>query len=125
MRDSSGISPFTVVSKPPIEGGVFGDKATRTEGGFLYRVIEISQPVEFEFVYSAWWFRQTIDVEGLRVWRQISWLWIKDRAEFLLPAAIDPQQRTVAMKIDFSRGLRIRRFRIWIADHLIYDEWTD
>ena len=108
-----------------MERGVFGDHAQRVAGGFLYRVIEFSQPVEFELVYSAWWFRQTIDIGSLRVWRRVSWLWIHDRAKFTLPPSIDPSERSGEMKIDFSRGLRIRRFRIWIDDELIYDEVTD
>ncbi|MEO1528956.1 MAG: hypothetical protein AAFX06_26340 [Planctomycetota bacterium] len=91
----------------------------------MYRVIEVTEPVEFEFVYSAWWFRQTIDINALRVWHRISWLWIRDHATFSLPAEVDPHERSAEMKIDFSRGLRIRRFRIWIDGTLIYDEAID
>ena len=102
--------------------GYFGEHASRKEGTFLYRVVEIRHPVAAEFVYSGWWFRQTIEVAGIRVWGQISWLSIKKEADFTLPEAVDPLRRPGRVEIDFSRGLRIRRFRIWIADELIYDE---
>ncbi|WP_419581131.1 hypothetical protein [Stieleria magnilauensis] len=85
-------------------------------------MVEIRHPIATEFVYSGWWFRQTIDIAGERVWGQISWLDLKKEAEFRLPESVDPARRPGRMEIDFTRGLRIRRFRIWIADELIYDE---
>ncbi|MEL6107133.1 MAG: hypothetical protein AAFU85_13910 [Planctomycetota bacterium] len=125
MAQTSGVNPFAVIPTTPIEGGVHGDHCRRVAGSFLYRVIEVAHPLEFEFVYSAWWFRQTIDIGSRRVWHRISWLWIHNKAKFSLPAQIDPRERSGEMKIDFSRGLRIRRFRIWIEEELIYDEVSD
>lgn len=102
--------------------GYFGDHASTKAGAFLYRVVEIRHPISAEFVYSGWWFHQSISIAGTRVWGQISWLTIQKRAEFTLPPSVDPECRTGRIEIDFSRGLQIRRFRIWIADELIYDE---
>ncbi|MCC9601389.1 hypothetical protein LOC67_12610 [Stieleria sp. JC731] len=72
--------------------------------------------------YSGWWFRQTIAISGFVVWSKISWLDIDRQVEFQLPAEVDPQRRPGRIEIDFSRGLRIRRFRVWIDEHLVYDE---
>ena len=105
-----------------MQKGFFGDHSTRKEGTFLFRVVDVRHPIETEFTYSGWWFRQTIDIGGIRVWNEISWLSIKKNAEFQLPESIDPQRRFGRIEIDFSRGLRIRRFRIWIAEELVYDE---
>ena len=116
------INPYSVTADAPLEKGYFGDHSRRKDGAFLYRVVEIRHPIATEFVYSGWWFRQTIDIAGERVWGQISWLDLKKEAEFRLPESIDPSRRPGRMEIDFTRGLRIRRFRIWIADELIYDE---
>jgi hypothetical protein len=84
--------------------------------------VDLLHPIEVEFVYSGWWFRQVIEIGGTRVWSQISWLSIERHVEFRLPDSIDPDRSPGRIEIDFSRGLRIRRFRIWIADQLVYDE---
>ena len=73
-------------------------------------------------VYSGWWFRQTLDFDGLRVWSQISWLSIRRDIEFQLPEDIDPLCRRGRIKIDFGRGLRISRYQVWIDDETVYDE---
>ena len=116
------VNPYSVSAEAPLQKGFFGDHATRKEGTFLYRVIEIRQPLRAELVYSGWWFRQTIDIDGKRVWSRISWLSIYPKAEFELPDSVDPGRRTGRIEIDFSRGLRIRRFRVWIGEQLVYDE---
>ena len=116
------MNPYSVGSAAPLQKGFFGDYAVRREGTFLYRVIGIEHPVQTELAYSGWWFRQTIDLSGIRVWSRISWLSIHHQAEFELPASVDPQQRHGRIEIDFARGLRIRRFRVWIDEQLVYDE---
>lgn len=116
------LNPYSVTAKAQIETGVFGDHAKRTRGGFLYRKILVSHPVDAEILYSGWWFRQKIQFNGHVVWWQVSWLWIKKSAVFRLPAEVDPEQRMGRLEIDFGRGLRIRRFRLWIGEELIYDE---
>ncbi|QEF99513.1 hypothetical protein Mal15_35780 [Stieleria maiorica] len=118
------INPYSVTAEAPLQKGYFGEHSHRKEGAFLYRVVEIRHPIEAELVYSGWWFRQTIDIAGRRVWRRISWIGLKKLAEFKLPESIDPYRRPGRIEIDFSRGLRIRRFRIWIGDQLVYDEVT-
>ncbi len=118
------MNPYSVSTKTPLQTGFFGDHASRTEGAFLYRVVEISKPIATRFVYSGWWFRQTIDFDGLRVWSKISWLTIDRVVSFELPWEIDGQRRSGRVEIDFGRGLQIRRFRIWIGDDLVYDEVT-
>jgi len=116
------VNPYSVTSKTPPQTGFFGQHATRRDAAFLYRVIEIRHPVEAELVYSGWWFRQTIDIAGERVWSQISWLSIAPKVEFRLPESIAPSGLLGRIEIDFARGLRIRRFRVWIDDQLVYDE---
>ncbi|MCO8121952.1 hypothetical protein NHH03_09410 [Stieleria sp. TO1_6] len=101
---------------------MFTEHASLQQSGFLFRVVDIRHPIQAEFVYSGWWFRQTIDLAGLRVWSRISWLAIEKQADFELPLSLDASRSQGRVEIDFSRGLRIRRFRIWIAGELIYDE---
>jgi hypothetical protein len=115
-------NPYSVTTSVPIERGCYGDAAIKRGGTFLFRVIEVQQPLPFEFVYDGWWFRQKILIDGVRVWSQISWLSIRDRVRFRLPEAVDREQREGHIEINFGRGLRIRRFRLWIAGELIYDE---
>lgn len=116
------INPYATNAVNDLGRGFFGNHANCREQTFLFRVLEITHPINAEFVYSGWWFRQTIHVDGIRVWRQISWLSIKSKAKFDLPSSVDPEQREGRIEIDFSRGLRIRRFRLWIESELIYDE---
>ncbi|MEM6363601.1 MAG: hypothetical protein AAF745_04175 [Planctomycetota bacterium] len=118
------VNPYSVTSKSSLDVGYFGDKSSRRAGGFLYRVIEVVEPLRFEFLYSGWWFRQQIRIDDVPVWSQISWLWIKNKANFRLPSSCDPAESACRIEIDFSRGLRIRRFRLWVAEELVYDEVT-
>ena len=116
------INPYSVTAASPLQKGYFGEHSSLIEGAFLYRVVEIRHPIDAEFVYSGWWFLQRIRINGRKVWSKISWLTIKDRVEFQLPESIDPEKRSGRIEIDFGRGLRFRRFRIWIGDQLVYDE---
>jgi hypothetical protein len=113
-------NPF---SSPTVtdERGVFGG-AQRIQGGFLYRVIQIDAPVACRLRYDGWWFRQKIEIDGRLVWFRISWLTIHRRAEFLLPASVDPAQTPASIEIEFGRGLSIRRFRVWIGGQIAFDE---
>jgi hypothetical protein len=121
-REKVIVNPYSATARTDLERGFYSQNATRIESSFLYRVVEIYHPVAVKLVYSGWWFRQTVDVAGIRVWSQISWLTIRDKAEFDLPESVDPEGRGGRIEIDFSRSLRIRRFRIWIAEELVYDE---
>ncbi|MCD0458954.1 hypothetical protein [Roseiconus lacunae] len=103
---------------------MFTERASLAERTFLYRVIDFRSPQEFQLRYSGWWFRQTVQVSGITVWSKISWLDIDRTVRFSLPESIDPHGRDGRIEIDFSRGLQIRRFRVWIDDQLIYDEVT-
>jgi hypothetical protein len=85
-------------------------------------VIELQSPLAATLVYSGWWFRQKIELDGQVVWFRISWLAILRRAEFQLPESLDPRCRPAEMEITFGRALRIRRFRLWIDGQLVYDE---
>jgi hypothetical protein len=116
------INPFAVTTGVIEERGVFGDHARRLRGGFLYRVIELQRPYRCRFIYDGWWFRQQIKFDDHVAWHQISWLTIRPRAEFRVPAMIDPSQPPAAVEIGFTRGLMIRRFRLWIGGQLVYDE---
>lgn len=116
------LNPYSVSSAEPLEEGWFADRATRRQGGFLFRKLDISHPFAANVLYSGWWFRQKIEFNGHVVWWRISWLWIKKSATFRLPAEVDTERRDGKIEIDFSRGLRIRRFRLWIDEEVIYDE---
>lgn len=140
LRDN----PFAVSTELTAQRGVFGDAARCLRSGLLYREIEFGSPFAGVLVYSGWWFRQKIEINGETVWFRISWMQIFRHAAFTIsPAAIPPAaigempsvrgakpgvagriEPGVAgrIEIDFTRGLMIRRFRLWIADELVYDE---
>ena len=65
---------------------------------------------------------QRVSLDGQTVWSQISWKTIEPRASFQLPANIVADEPKMQIEIDFTRLLWIRRFRVWIADELVYDE---
>lgn len=150
---------------------MFGDTSERRRSALLYREIEFRSPFAGRFVYSGWWFRQKIEINGETVWFRISWMRIFRHATFTIrrdtpssqtdrtlpnegstprgtgiplaelpttnaaqvPTTQSPTDQPPAaarteseipgrVEIDFTRGLRIRRFRLWIADELVYDE---
>lgn len=114
-------NPFAVASASLPQHAIYGD-ARRVRGGFLYREIEFQAPYATRMVYSGWWFRQQITFDGLPVWFRISWLKILPRAEFTLPPSIAGEGCDGRIEIQFSRGLSIRRFRVWFNDEIAYDE---
>lgn len=126
------INPFEASKSEEIHRGVFSDHAVLTAKSFLYRRISVQSPFTGDLLYTGWWFRQLVAVDGQVCWFQISWLNIRPRFEIDLPesVAIDPawsgrdhpQPRRLRFEIDFSRGLRIRRLRIWLAGRMLYDE---
>ncbi|MCM2373051.1 hypothetical protein [Aporhodopirellula aestuarii] len=125
----NSVNPFSISTAAPLEKGVFADQAILKRRGFLFRVIVFENPFTGTLTYSGWWFRQTIEIDGQSCWFQISWLKIHSRFEFRLPETIkvdpkwgDPDDRNMVVEINFSRGLTIRRFRIWLAGRILYDE---
>lgn len=118
---SGRMNPFEVTTMTPSERGFYGS-AQRVRSSFLYRVIQIGPPFGIELVYDGWWFRQRVLVDGVQVSWRISWLTIQRQVEFPIPSATDPNQATGRIEIDFTRGLMIRRFRVWIGETLAYDE---
>lgn len=115
-------NPFSVGTTLTEQRGVFGDHARRVRGWFLYREIDFEEPFVGRFVYSGWWFRQTIEIDGIPLWRRISWVTIHRQAAFRVPPQLLGSAPEGRMEIDFSRGLLIRRFRIWIDGVVVYDE---
>lgn len=115
------MNPFSVTNLTPNERGIFGS-AKRLRSSFLYRVIEVGDPPRHRIVYDGWWFRQKIEIDGRLAWWRVSWLTIQRNVEFRLPPEVDPDQPEGRIEIEFSRGLMIRRFRLWIGQSLIYDE---
>ncbi|MEM9367451.1 MAG: hypothetical protein AAGD07_15780 [Planctomycetota bacterium] len=121
--------------------------------GFLFREWDVANPFQGRLIYSGWWFRQQVTLDGEPLYFAISWLTIRPRLVFELPPSIqlDPQWRSnnaesqadtldpsigsesrddkasnprrLEFEIDFTRGLRIRRFRIWLAGRLLFDEF--
>ncbi|WP_236622235.1 hypothetical protein [Novipirellula maiorica] len=134
--------------EPPIElqseKGVFGDHAIRATGRFLYRVIQFQRPFTGTLVYSGWWFRQKIEINGVVVWWKVSWLNISPDVLFTIPPEVYANQASPnqaggddvphgtdlvpsqpiqgRIEIQFTRGLRIRRFRVWFDQQIAYDE---
>lgn len=122
-------NPFSVSAALPLQHGIFSEHAVLVRSGFLFRIIDIREPLVGRLIYSGWWFRQTVEIDGQSHWFQISWLKIHSQLEFTLPAWIsidptwgDPENRRMSIEIGFTRGLAIRRFRIWLAGRILYDE---
>ncbi|TWT65239.1 hypothetical protein [Allorhodopirellula solitaria] len=122
-------NPYSATPGMAPQRGLFSEHATLLRRGFLFRVIDIHEPFVGQLTYSGWWFRQTVEIDGQSHWFEISWLKIHSQLEFTLPAwiSVDPawgdlENRQVSIEISFSRGLTIRRFRIWMAGRILYDE---
>ena len=113
-------NPYAVTSDRPARGGVFGT-ARRHRGGFLYRVIDIDQPLQTRLVYSGWWFVQRLSVDRRLVWWKISWLRIERRIEVRLPVEVDPRGRRMEVVLDFGPALWIKRFQISLDGVAVYD----
>ena len=117
------INPFATTSD-----GDFAERAVLLNGtklirsAFLYREIQFLSPFQGTLVYSGWWFRQVVQVQEQRVWFRISWWTFSRRIEFRIPVTICSTNPVTAIEIDFGRGLQIRRFRVWVAGQLAYDE---
>ena len=88
----------------------------------MYRVIEFDAPIACQMVYDGWWFRQKIEINGHVAWVRISWLTIHRKVEFRVPKSVDASEPEGRIEIEFGRGLGIRRFRVWLAGELAYDE---
>ena len=121
-------NPFSVSTMSTLERGVFADHAVLKRHGFLFRVIEFNSPLSGYLTYNSWWFRQMIEINGEPCWFQISWLKLRSEFEFRVPDSIqlapgwDAENRKMNIEISFSRTLAIRRFRIWLAGQILYDE---
>lgn len=115
------VNPYAFIPKTESKSNYFGDFATRLGAGFLFRQIELTAPAPMTLTYNGWWFRQRILVDQEVVFQCISWTKIRKRLEFefTAPAGLLHQG---SIEIDFSKGLRIQRFRIWIDDFIVYDE---
>lgn len=123
------LNPFSVSSHSPLYRGAFAEHAVLLRRSFLYRTIDIHEPFVGQLTYNGWWFRQTVEINGQSQWFRISWLKIHSQLEFTLPEWIevdpawgDAENRRISVEIGFSRGLTIRRFRIWLAGRILYDE---
>lgn len=117
-------NPFGVTSDIGLRHGVFADHARLIRSAFLFRLLELDRPVQCRLLYTSWWWRQKIEIDGQVVWFRVSWITIHRRAEFRFPPSIDPSERSGAIEIDFTRGLRIRRFRVWVDDAIVYDAFS-
>ena len=112
--------------QPPIPGSLaersLGEHARLVQAAFLFRILEFDQPFPAELRYSCWWWRQKVELNGQTVWFRISWLKIHRSIQLTLPAAVDPDQRECRIQIKFGAFMSIRRFQVWIGEHLAYDE---
>ena len=115
-------NPFAPTTILPDERGVFADGATRRQAGFVYRVIEFTDPFVGELIYDGWWFRQRVSINGQTLWWRISWVHFYKQIDCCLPPEIDAAQRPVRIEIHFGRGLSIHRFQVRVAGMIVYDE---
>lgn len=115
-------NPYASPRTEPTKGGVYADHAHLLSSAFLYREIEFELPHPLLLVYSGWWFWQRVTVCDERVWSQISWLNISREVSFTLPPSVSAESGSGRIEIDFARGLRIQRFRVWFNDVIVYDE---
>ncbi len=80
-----------------------------------------------ELLYSGWWFVQRIRVNEKLVWWAISWKSIQssvtiDLTKHAFTATDFAFPKSMNIEIDFTRALRIRRFRVWVDQELRYEE---
>ncbi len=115
-------NPFEPAAEIADQPGAVSESARLDKKFFLYREIDFEQPLVAKFVYTGWWFRQAIYFDQTPVWFRISWTKIHTELAFQLPPSIDPLQRLGQVEIEFTRGLMIRRFRIWFDAKIVYDE---
>lgn len=115
-------NPFLPTTELPHERGVFSDHARLRRSAFLYRDIDFDGPLNARFVYTGWWFRQAVYLNGEAVWFRISWTRIDSSISFLVPPTIRSEGGVGQVEIDFTRGLTIRRFRVFIDGRNLYDE---
>ncbi len=127
--EKSDLNPFSAPASLPLKRGAFSNHAVLLRRSFLFRVIDIQEPFVGQLTYSGWRFRQIVEIDGRSCWFRISWLKIHSKFELTLPDSIaidpmwgDPGNRSMSVEIGFSRGLTIRRFRIWLAGRILYDE---
>ena len=125
-------NPFQSPSPITHDQHVFGDFAVLKAKGFLFRIIKFTEPKTFTLTYSGWWFRQRVWINDTQVFSKISWLNIDSSVRFNIeddrvgPDNMDDRPVSNAfsgrIEIDFTRGLQIRRFRVWIDESITYDE---
>ncbi|KAA1259322.1 hypothetical protein LF1_18520 [Rubripirellula obstinata] len=119
---------------------MFGD-AVLLKKTFLYRVIRFGEhrgltpqkpDSSMDLTYSGWWFVQRVHVNDLLVWWTISWRSIWPLIEIDLTKKLAQRDETgkrqtglpkeIKIELDFTPGLRIRRFRVWLDQEIRYDE---
>ena len=115
-------NPFSAPSEIAPEPSLFAPHAQLVRRFFLYREIQFKRPEPYLFTYTGWWFRQKITIADQNVWFRVSWLSLLKRAEFRIPASVDPREPHGVMEINFGRTLSILRFRLWFDDELVFDE---
>lgn len=116
------INPYQPPQTQELLRGSFEDSAKLLRRGFLYRRIEMQTPFPCVVTYNGWNFLQRIFFNDVLVWKRISWVVIHKRAEFVLPAEVDPECRSGLLELAFGPGLRMRRFVLRIGDRVVYDE---
>jgi hypothetical protein len=119
MLNSNPFAPRVMLEE---ERGVYADGASLRRSYFVHREIEFTRPIAAVLVYDGWWFRQQVSIDGIVVWRRISWTTFHNRIEFELPAEIDPNRTPVRIDIRFGPGLGIRRFQVTFGGLVAYDE---
>lgn len=117
-------NPYEPPKSADLAKGNFGEHSRLIKSGFLYREIELYNPVKAYILYNGWNFLQRIFVDDQLVWKRISWVVIHRYARFQFPASVDPHQRWGELKIQFRRGLMVRRFSMIFDGSIVYDEWN-
>lgn len=113
-------NPYATTSQVESTADSFG-WARRRRGGFLFRWIDVEQPIELSIVYSGWWFVQRLRINDKLIWWKISWLRIERKITVDLPTEIDAENRVVEIDITFGPALWIKRFQVWLDGETLYD----
>ena len=120
MMDPPAINPYAATSRVDLTPESYAG-AHRRRSSFLYRWIEVDDPIPLSILFSGWWFIQRLRVNGRLLWWKISWLRIERRITAHLPADIDPQTRPLQIEITFAPALQITRYQIHLANQTLYD----
>lgn len=94
----------------------------RLRSGFLFREIELGEPLTGILTYSGWWFIQRVYWNDRLVWRKISWWTLEREIGFDFPPHSTSAGLEGRLEIEFGPGLLVRRLALLCDGCLVYEE---